>query len=313
MACNCNHTNDCNTAVDCSCGVQLDIYQNGLMIDSVVFTGHDSGIPDYPIFYCFDDLAISPSPTLPVYLNFNQVSQSWEIYYNDEIANSNILLGVLKSNSSCPLSQCEWDTECLSFLMLFGDAQYLNFNWQGQMINGYHSFEFDANLLGTFSHYLIYFNDTTGKWTLKDMILNQDVGQINELNLSCPIGSFFDINTGFELDIYTQNAGASGYTFKTSAVECGCCDEQIQVTMNTQTMDSINEIIYTAEIAKDEYGNVLALNRKPYYYFEHDGEMYFVLFDGHSWVIQTDCDQEYRITEENEYRTTQYNNLRKLN
>jgi hypothetical protein len=201
----------------------------------------------------------------------------------------------------------------LSLLLLYGDGQYLNLYWNNQLINGYNSFEFDAVLFGSLSHYLIYFNLTSGKWTLKDMILNQDVGQINELNLSCPTGSFFDINTGVELDVYTQNFGSTGYTFKTIAVECGCCDEQIEVTMSFQTGTETSQITYTAEIAKDEYGNVLALNGKPYYYFEHDETMYFVLFNGQSWVIQTDCDQEYRITEENEYRTTQYDNFRKLN
>jgi hypothetical protein len=160
---------------------------------------------------------------------------------------------------------------------------------------------------------LIYFNSTTGKWTLKDMILNQDVGQINELNLSCPIGSFRDINTGVELDVYTQNSGSSGYVFKTIAVECGCCDEQIQVTMTVQSGGDFTQQVYNAEIVKDEYGNTLALNGKPYYFFEVLGEMYFVLFNGTSWVIQTDCDNEYRITEEDAYRRTEYENLRKLN
>ena len=313
MACNCNHTNDCNTAADCSCGVQLDIYQNGLMIDSVVFTGHEGSVPEYPFFICFDDLAISPSPTVPCYINFNQVNQTWEVYYIDDITSTKILLGLLRSSSNCPLSQCDWDTECLSLLMLYGDGQYLNLNWAGISINGYHSFEFDAILFGSLSHYLIYFNSTSGKWTLKDAILNQDVGQINELNLSCPIGSFRDINTGVELDVYTQNSGSSGYVFKTIAVECGCCDEQIQVTMTVQSGGDFTQQVYNAEIVKDEYGNTLALNGKPYYFFEVLGEMYFVLFNGTSWVIQTDCDNEYRITEEDAYRRTEYENLRKLN
>jgi hypothetical protein len=197
--------------------------------------------------------------------------------------------------------------------MLYGEGQYLNLYSNGSLINGYHTFEFDANVLGTFKHYLIYFNSTTGKWTLKDTILNQDVGQINQLNLACPIGSFRDLITNVELDIYTQNVGSSGYVFKTSAVECGCCDEQLQITMNVEGAEGFTEEIYTAEIVKDEYGNTLALNGKPYYFFEVLGEMYFVLFDGTSWVIQTDCDNEYRITEEDAYRRTEYENLRKLN
>lgn len=313
MACNCNHTNDCNTAVDCSCGVQLDIYQNGLMIDSVVFTGHEGSIPEYPSFICFDDIAISPSPTVPCYMNFSQINNAWEIYYIDGTTSTKIVLGLLPSSSTCPLSQCEWNTECLSLLLLYGEGQYLNLYSNGSLINGYHTFEFDANILGTFSQYVIYFNTTSGKWTLKDTILNEDVGQINELNLSCPIGSFRDIDTDVELDVYTQNVGSSGYVFKTSAVECGCCDEQIEITMTVQTPEGFTENVYTAEIAKDEYGNTLALNGKPYYFFEVDGEMYFVLFDGTSWVIQTDCDNDYRITEEEDYRRTEYYNLRKLN
>jgi hypothetical protein len=83
--------------------------------------------------------------------------------------------------------------------------------------------------------------------------------------------------------------------------------------MTIQSAEGFIEQVYNAEIVKDEYGNTLALNGKPYYFFEVDGEMYFVLFNGTSWVIQTDCDNEYRITEEDAYRRTEYENLRKLN
>ena len=313
MSCTCNQNINCNETTSCLCGIRLDVYQNGLQIDSVLFTGHDYGIPEYPIFYCFEDIAISPSPSTPCTIIFDSATQSWTFGYLNEAMNYQVPLGILRNNSSCPISSCDWETECLALLFSYGDNEYMPIYFEGQTENGYNTFIFSSNFTGIFQMYKIYFNDTTNLWTLKDLITNTDIAILDILNLSCPVGGWKDINTRVDLDIYTQLLSNSGYEFKTSAVECGCCDEYIKVTMNIQTMNSLSEIIYTAEIAKDEFGNVLALNGKPYYYFEHDGEMYFVLFDGTSWVIQTDCDEEYRITEEQDYRRTQNNNLRKLN
>ena len=314
MACNCNHTNDCNTAVDCSCGVQVDIYQNGLMVDSVVFTMHDSGIPEYPIFYCFDDIAISPSPEIPCTITYSSVSNSWEIGYWDVDMNYQVPLARLNTNSSCPLSKCDWVSDCLALLLSYREGQYMPIYWTGQFQNGYHSFLFNSNISGVFVPYTIYYNTDTNQWTMMNMMTMQDYAFIDSSsNLDCPIGQWTDINTSETLDLFTQALGATGYEFKTTAIECGCCDEQIEVTMTVQTNTESTQTTYTAEIAKDEYGNILAINGKQYYYFEIDGELYYVLFNGTSWVIQTDCDQEYRITEEDDYRNTQNNNLRKLN
>jgi hypothetical protein len=78
---------------------------------------------------------------------------------------------------------------------------------------------------------------------------------------------------------------SSTFSIVVSSVPCGCCDEELNVSL------SIGDLSFeaTASITKDEYGNTLTLNGRPYYSFTiYIGDIpttYYLFFNGNAWYV----------------------------
>lgn len=184
MACNCNHTPNCTEVSTCLCGVVMDIYDNGVLIQSVVFnTYSENGIT---FFETTEDTAFNPPATSPLNIFYNTIDDQWELSYGVHV------FGSFPTTSICPISDCGW-------------------------------------------------------------------------TLTADVSSTFSI--------------------KVRAVECGCCDEEINVSMTLlgETYTA------TAYIIKDEYGNTLAHNGKPYYtftiYVNDNPVIFYISFNGNYWTV----------------------------
>lgn len=78
---------------------------------------------------------------------------------------------------------------------------------------------------------------------------------------------------------------SSTYSIKVRSVDCGCCDEELNVAL-TYLGDDYTA---TANIAKDEYGNTLAYNGYPYYsftiYIGDEPFTYYIWFNVDEWYV----------------------------
>jgi hypothetical protein len=78
---------------------------------------------------------------------------------------------------------------------------------------------------------------------------------------------------------------SSTFSIKVSSVDCGCCDESLNVALTYLDDD----YTATASIVKDEYGNTLAYNGYPYYSFTiYTGDepfTYYIWFNVDEWYV----------------------------
>lgn len=78
---------------------------------------------------------------------------------------------------------------------------------------------------------------------------------------------------------------SSTFTISVSSVDCGCCDESLNVELTYLDDD----YTATASIVKDEYGNTLAFNGYPYYSFTiYTGDEpvnFFINYNGNYWTV----------------------------
>lgn len=189
MACNCNQTPNCVEVSTCLCGVVMDIYDSGVLVESVVFNTYSDGINTF--FETTQDTVLNPPVISPITISYNNSNDEWEISYENGL--STVVFGSFATTSICPTSDCDW--------------------------------------------------------VLDDNIISPT------------------------------------YSIKVKSVECGCCDEEMSVSM---ILDG-ESYTATAYIAKDEYGNVLAENGKPYYsftiYVNDDPVVFFISFNGTYWTV----------------------------
>lgn len=188
MACNCNHTPNCTEVSTCLCGVVMDIYDNGILIQSVVFNTYSDGYDTF--FETTEDTAFNPPAFSPLTISYNNSSDEWQLSYGS--GDGTVVFGSFPTTSICPISDCDWT-------------------------------------------------------------LTNDV--------------------------------STTYSIKVKSVDCGCCDEEINVSM-TLISESYTA---TAYIVKDEYGNTLAHNGKPYYtftiYVNDEPVVFYISFNGNYWTV----------------------------
>lgn len=188
MACNCNHTPNCTEVSTCLCGVVMDIYDNGILIESVVFNTYTDGVIVF--FETTEDTAFNPPAFSPLTISYNNSSDEWQLSYGS--GDGTVVFGSFPTTSICPISDCDWT-------------------------------------------------------------LTNDV--------------------------------SSTYSIKVRSIECGCCDEELNISL-TYLGDDYTAV---ASIAKDEYGNTLAYNGKPYYSFTiYTGDepfTYYLWFNETEWYV----------------------------
>jgi hypothetical protein len=291
MSCNCPTPNTCPETQQCLCGITLDIYNSqGILVESTEAAPYFEDI-----FFDFQSVIwnIVLGQHYELTIQYNNILSRWELsYFNNEL-NQDIVIGVLYGDDTCPVSNC-WDLSCNAIAFDVLGVFETAFFWQGTYQNGKKSYTFTSDWSGPDINYRIYWIPDsylfpgssappgTPAWVLEAEVgvnVWASAGFLFNSN-ECPFGFYIGSWEGETTRYSFSDLGVTGFDLKTSAVDCGCCDDQ--VTINIDGTECI------AYIVKDEYGNVLGINGKQYYSFTYNLFEYILCFDVANWVIKLD-------------------------
>ncbi len=307
MSCNCPDTNKCPTEESCFCGIDLNIYNpENVSVETIHADYYYVG--EANIYYeVIGSIAFQPvlGPGYILTIIYNNIYDRWEMSYFNSVLGETILLGVIYTdNNNCPISNC-WDLDCISvgFNVLGVFDTY--FSWQGGYTNNKKSYTFSSDCSGSDTNYRIYWiSDSstipssgapanTPAWILEEEVspgVWSPTGYLFNSN-PCPYGQYLAEFGGLDTRFSFNDLGVTGYDMKTSATDCGCCDEStiIDITYNDITYNNI-----VANIVKDEYGNILGINGKQYYKFiiplTPTPAIFYLYFNGTYWIMSNAID-----------------------
>ena len=303
MSCNCPDTNKCPSPTTCLCGIDLNIYNpSGLLVETIhgnILQGEGEIYYEVIGSTAFESV-LGPGYVLNIF--YNHELERWEMSYFNEGLGLNILLGVLYGVGSedCPISNC-WDLDCnaVGFNVLGSFDTY--FSWQGEYSNGKKSYTFTSDWSGSNINYSLSWGLAPPEalapagtlcWSLTDTDIDQNVGFLFGEN-DCPYGVFISNWNGDPTRFSFDDLGVTGFDMKTSATDCGCCDESILVDL---TFEDATYTDIVANVVKDEYGNVVGINGFQYYEMEVTLTPYpatfYLYFDGTRWVLANGLDGE---------------------
>lgn len=302
MSCNCPDTNKCPTPTTCLCGLETNIYNpSGVLVETV--TAYPIDVEGTTIYQIFNSTAFEATlgQAYTLTISYNIDLERWEItYFNDDL-NLTILLGVLYGvePDSCPVNNC-WDLDCnaVAFRVLGAFDTY--FPWVGDYTNGKKSYEFTSDWSGSDVDYRVYWvSDSsvfpgadapvgTPAWVLEEEVgpgVWQPAGYLFNNN-KCPYGVYLARWNDAPSRFSFTDLGVTGFDLKTSIIDCGCCDESILVDI---TFQDVQYTDITANVVKDEYGNVVGLNGKQYYELTipsiPNPMTFYLYFNGDEWSL----------------------------
>lgn len=281
MSCNCPTPNQCDSPQTCLCGITLNIYNSiGELVETVEsnMLNGDGGV--YYEVYGSTAFSTQLGPEYVLTIYYNLELDRWEMSYFNKELELNIVIGVLYglTINDCPLNNC-WDLDCIAvgFNVLGVFNSY--FSWQGDYTNGRKSYTFTSDWSGPDINYRVSWTPDsstvvgtfappgTPAWVVEEEV-NPGVWQPSGAFLfndnQCPYGTYIVTFMGPDTRFSFVDLGVTGFDLKTVATDCGCCDESVLVDI---TFNSLSYTDIEAAITKDEYGNVLAINGKPYYSF----------------------------------------------
>lgn len=296
MSCNCPTPNQCESTETCLCGLNYSILnpQTTVVIESGVMAPN---LGEGGIYYVI--------PATPFHdefvISYNYILGRWELVsLNEETGNFHV--GVLYStNDNCPISDC-WDTQCISIGFIKSDIGVLIewFVWQGEYANGKKLYTFTNGYFGGTYNYKLYWVTDLSIYNFPGIseppqgtsgwILEQETTPgvwtpfaLSPTDGNCPGDNpyYFDWDDYIYQDSRIEFVNLSGenpFQFQTSAVDCGCCDTEVIVTVNGTE--------YTASVEYDEYGNILGYNGVNYYTFVVGESTYYLFYLDGQWVVK---------------------------
>ena len=264
------NTNCATNEPTCLCGIEVTItprvgdveitFGGGHLIDGeLVFTDNQSVI-------WTDELGEG----YVLNFNYNDVLLRWELSYGN-----NIVIGVFYSESQCPLSNCDWDLECIGieFKALGTTRGY--YSWGGEYFNGKRAYYFSSDWDGvsTIDYQIVWdlippsagAPSGTYAWIFSDATEEPATFIGFLLTDGCPYGSYVSDWEGTSTRFQIADPGVSDYTLTTKAIECGCCDTNLLLEIG---VEGLGIVTADGNVEYDAYGNILGINGHPYYVFD---------------------------------------------
>lgn len=286
MSCNCPNTNTCPTSNDCLCGIDISLYLNDVLTNSYESGGYVEG---GELFFQLDG-------TNPLNkIRYNSEKGRWELYYFSEEYDQDIVIGVYYTDSLCPISSCDWDLDCISFIFRPRLNNYV-VTWDGQYLNGRKTYSIYGSVEGFL--WTFYWDSVENRWELIADNPTPTYGNAyNNQNTDCVptdvLWSKVDTGGPSTYETFPLPLDLTGYEMKITAIECGCCDESVIINITVNNIDYSDVV---AEVVKDEYGNILGVNGKQYYLFElpliPDPVTFYLYYTGTSWIISNSLNGE---------------------
>ena len=329
MGCSCDKNINCNNGSECFCGIILKLKDStGAVVDTLEGTGYDDGAGN--TIYQFESGTVFPTGTLT--MSYNETIGRWELIHTDPtlyLPDQTMLFGTYTTDALCPDTDCGLDLSCNTLDFQFSGISFGNIQWQGDLYNGRKLYRIDINdypLSGlSGENFIIYWGTnqamqqengiTENRWLLVSLgvytmenlpfplenvygsgeVTMSLTGYIPSATIECSDGDFQPPTTGgFPPRVGTVPEGPQGYTGIVEKVECGCCDEEISISIKLNTSIENN---FTALVEKDEHDNIIGHNGVQYYVFNDGVEDLYVYFNGTSWVVGANFSDEDYISD----------------
>mgnify|MGYP003660336446 CR=1 FL=1 len=281
MGCSCDKNINCDNGTQCTCGIVLKLRDSsGALVDTLDGTGYDDGSGN--VIYQFESGTVFPTGVLT--MTYNSTLKRWELKHTDASLYSpddSILFGTYGTDALCPDTDCDLDLTCNTLNFLFAGVSVGDIEWQGDMYNGkklYRAYAPDYSGVPGWGNIIIYWGNnlamqnnngiTANRWlfillgnytletipfpleqvnsTGSSLQLSQ-LGYLYDGSLGCSDGAYQPPESygGAPPRVATTPSGPQGYTGVIERVDCGCCDEQLSVSIKL-TVDV--EQNYTAVI-----------------------------------------------------------------
>lgn len=281
--------NNCDTnEPTCLCGIEVSIITSTGEVEVTEGGGY---IIDGELVFSDNQSVIWTSELGDDYVLefiYNTELDRWELYSRDAV------IGIFDSDSQCPLSECDWDLDCIGieFQPLGITRGY--YSWTGEYFNGKRAYYFSSDWDGvsTIDYQIVWdlIPNSAGAppgtyaWILSDATDEPPIFIGFLYTEGCPYGQYISEWEGAATRFQIADPGVSDYILKTKAAECGCCDTSLNITTNYEGLGEIN---VTATVEYDEYGNVLVYEGVNYYTFTIDDNEYYLFYLNGIWAVKT--------------------------
>lgn len=300
MSCNCQNTNNGCLDGKCNCGIFIDILE-GITPLETIYAPYNCDCDGYS--FTFNEGSINNvfhEDNREVTVRYNSQFSRWEmVFYDNDLGGYIPFALYYTKDSICPdgnsgftIGSCGWDDN--------RNVTYVKVNsvvvgvavWDGTRTNGYKVYKYIPSVYpGTYTEpFTISVDIPTLQWRINlngTDIAFAGAGTIPQT--AFPNGPFTNISpfsgTVF-LDTYNGlpptpgNESPSGTLniIKVRAIDCGCCDTEVIVTVDGEE--------YTASVEYDEYGNILGYNGITYYTFVIGESTYYLFYLDGQWVVK---------------------------
>jgi hypothetical protein len=329
MGCSCDKNINCDNGAKCFCGIVLKLKNSsGALVDTLEGTGYDDGSGN--VIYQFQSGTVFPTGVLT--MTYNSTLERWELRHTDASLYSpddSILFGTYGTDALCPDTECDLDLTCNTLDFVYAGSSVGDIEWQGDMYNGKKLYRLNTSDYSgppSWGNVIIYWGNnlnmqesngiTSNRWLwvllgnytletipfpLEQVISSGSSTQISLLgyledgNLGCSDGAFQPPPpAGASPRIETDPSGPQGYTGTIEKVDCGCCDEQVSISIKLSV--SVEQD-FTAVVTKDIHGNILGHNGIQYYVFNDGSKDLYIYFNGTAWVVGANfSDEDYIST-----------------
>ena len=332
MGCSCDKNISCDNGTECACGIILKLRDSsGVVVDTLEGTGYDDGAGN--TIYQFESGTVFPTGVLNMSYNSTierwELRHTDPVLY---LPDTSFLFGTYTTDALCPDVECDLDLTCNTLELEFAGIGTGGIEWQGDMYNGKKLYRFNTNdyqpgVPAFWNNCIVYLGNNLhmqetngisanrwlfvilGPYTLEtipfpleqvftgigvtaDMSL---LGYLEDATLGCANGPFQSVIPGGSPPrVGTVPTGPQGYTGEVDRVDCGCCDEEISISIKESTSVEFN---YSAVVSVDIDGNVIGHNGFQYYVFNDGSRDLYIYFNGSAWVVGSNfSDEDYVST-----------------
>ncbi len=325
MSCSCDKNTNCDNGTLCTCGIILKLKDSsGVLVDTLEGTGYIDSSGD--LIYQFESGTVFPTGVLN--MSYNSTIERWELIHTDPtlyLPDPSFLFGTYTTDALCPDTECDLDLSCNTLDFEFAGTNTGGIEWQGDFYNGkklyrFNTSDYQPGAPVAWNNCIIYWGNnlnmqisngiTANRWlfvvlgsytletipfpleqvTTSGLLSMSLLGYIVDPILECSNGPFQNPDTGgFPPRIGTVPTGPQGYTGEVDKVDCGCCDEEVLVSIKENTQVESN---YSALVSRDANGNIIGHNGQAYYMFNDGTRDLFIYFNGTSWAVGGNFSEE---------------------
>jgi hypothetical protein len=301
MSCNCKNTSNGCLDGKCNCGIFIEVLE-GVTPFATIYSPYSCDCDGNSSFTFNEESRpnVFHNDNRDVTVRYNYQFSRWEmVFYDDNLGGYVPFALYYTKDSTCPdgddgylIGSCGWDDNRNVTYIRIDSVVVAVAVWNGERINGYKVYEYIPSVYpGTYPDAITISVDIpTLEWRLNmsgtDVAFKaagtipQQAFPNQSFTPIAPFSStvFLDTYNGSPPSPGNESPSGTNNRIRIRAVECGCCDTEVTISIDGET--------YSAEVEYDEYGNILGYNGITYYTFTIGENTYYIFYLNGQWVLK---------------------------